>query len=124
MTDYLLDWHEPKIEISIVTDHRPHSLARLLRSLESAIYFGDIVNVRINLEQTAGRETLQIVNDFEWRFGVLVVYHRVVHGGLLPAVTESWYPHTNNSYGIILEDDTEVSPLFYAWAKMALLRYR
>ena len=76
------------------------------------------------MEQTASQETIRIVNDFKWDFGGLAVYHRVVHGGLLPAVTESWYPHSNDSYGIILEDDTEASPLFYAWAKMAVLRYR
>jgi hypothetical protein len=37
---------------------------------------------------------------------------------------ESWYPRSNDSYGLLLEDDVEVSPLFYAWIKLALLRYR
>lgn len=42
----------------------------------------------------------------------------------MTAVTESWFPAGNHTYGIILEDDIQVSPHFYAWTKMALLRYR
>ena len=52
------------------------------------------------------------------------LHHRVVHAGLLTAIVESWYPQSNDSYGVLLEDDVEVSPLFYAWMKMAILRYR
>lgn len=55
---------------------------------------------------------------------MVFVHHRVVHGGLLPAVVESWYPSSNDSYGLLLEDDVELSPLFYAWAKMNVLHYR
>ena len=42
----------------------------------------------------------------------------------MTAVTESWFPAGNHTYGIILEDDIQVSPHFYAWTKIALLRYR
>lgn len=67
---------------------------------------------------------MRIVERFQWRHGSTAIHHRVVHGGLLPAVVESWYPHTNNSYGLLLEDDVELSPMFYAWVKMTVLRYR
>ncbi|KZT10097.1 uncharacterized protein LAESUDRAFT_756294 [Laetiporus sulphureus 93-53] len=118
------DWHVPRVDISVITNDRPHSLERLLTSLSSARYFGDALNLRVNMEQTADPETLQVVNVFRWNYGQVFLHRRVIHGGLLPAVVESWYPHSNNSYGLILEDDVEVSPLFYAWIKMALLRYR
>lgn len=42
----------------------------------------------------------------------------------MPAVVESWYPTSNDSYGVFLEDDIEVSPLFYSWLKLTVLRYR
>lgn len=42
----------------------------------------------------------------------------------MPAIVESWYPTSNHTYGVILEDDIEVSPLFYAWLKFAILHYR
>jgi hypothetical protein len=120
----VLDWNVPRVDISVITHDRPRSLDRLLSSLSSAKFFGDSLTLRINLEQTSDTETLQLVEQFQWDHGSTLVHHRVVHGGLLPAVVESWYPHSNDSYGLLLEDDVELSPLFYAWVKMSILRYR
>jgi hypothetical protein len=92
--------------------------------MQQALYFGDTLSLRINLEQDADPRTHKLVETLRWEHGATFVSHRVVHGGLLPAVVESWYPHSNDSYGLLLEDDVELSPLFYAWAKMTLLRYR
>ncbi|KAH9945730.1 hypothetical protein B0H21DRAFT_693844, partial [Amylocystis lapponica] len=119
-----LYWHVPRVDVAVITNNRPRSLARLLSSLTSAHYFGDSLDVRINMEQTADVETLQTVNNFQWRHGRVFAHHRVVHGGLLTAVVESWYPRSDDTYGLLLEDDVELSPLFYAWLKMSLLRYR
>ncbi|PCH44188.1 hypothetical protein WOLCODRAFT_164969 [Wolfiporia cocos MD-104 SS10] len=119
-----LHWHTPQVDISVITNDRPRSLSRLLASLSNARYFGDTPDLRINLEQTADVETLRMVEGFQWGHGRVFLHRRVIHGGLLIAVVESWYPHSNDSYGLILEDDVEVSPLFYAWIKMTLLRYR
>jgi hypothetical protein len=83
-----------------------------------------VVNIRLNLEQTADTVTRQTVAHFRWTFGAIHVQHRVISAGLLPAVVEAWYPHDNDSYGVLLEDDVEVSPQFYAWIKVAILRYR
>ncbi|TRM60729.1 hypothetical protein BD626DRAFT_571441 [Schizophyllum amplum] len=120
------NWHKPEVEASIITRDRPQSLQRLLTSLTDARFYGDRLNVRINLEQDADAETFAVVERFatSWPHGVVSVQHRVVRGGLLPAVVESWYPRTDDSHGLLLEDDVELSPLFYAWAKMALLHYR
>ena len=120
----LLDWHIPRIDLSVITNDRPQSLSRLLASLKSACYYGDMVHMKINLDQTADTKTRQMVEHFRWTFGTLHVNHRIISAGLLPAVVEAWYPHNNDSYGVLLEDDVEVSPLFYAWIKMAILRYR
>lgn len=80
--------------------------------------------MRINIEQTADPETLQIVTQYRWGHGSVFPHHRTVHAGLMTAVVESWYPKNNDTYGLLLEDDVEVSPLFYAWTKLSLLRYR
>ncbi|KAF7356762.1 Succinate dehydrogenase [ubiquinone] iron-sulfur subunit, mitochondrial [Mycena venus] len=119
-----MDWHVPQLEISIITQDRPQSLERLLSSLTRARYFGDSVTLRMNMEQSSDFETVRIVGTYQWTHGSVFTHRRVVHGGLLPAVVESWYPHSNHSYGLLLEDDVEVSPLFYAWIKMSILRYR
>ncbi|KAL1745862.1 hypothetical protein HDZ31DRAFT_10984, partial [Schizophyllum fasciatum] len=120
------NWHKPEVEASIITRDRPQSLQRLFASLSEAYFYGDRLNIRINLEQDADVETFEVVQRFaaSWPHGTVSVQHRVVRGGLLPAVVESWYPRTDDSHGLLLEDDVELSPLFYAWTKMALLRYR
>lgn len=42
----------------------------------------------------------------------------------MSAVVESWYPVDDDEYGLFLEDDIELSPLFYVWSKLSLLTYR
>ncbi|KAF8757830.1 hypothetical protein RHS01_03288 [Rhizoctonia solani] len=106
-------WDTPTIELAVITHDRPWSLQRLLNSMRQGHYYGDTINVVVNLEQTADPETRRIAEEFTM--------------GAVPghtAVVESWYPHGNNSYGVILEDDVELSPLFYAWIKFGVLRYR
>lgn len=48
---------------------------------------------------------------------------RAAKGGLVAAVAEAWTPDGYHSHGLLLEDDIEVSPYFYVYAKLALLRY-
>ncbi|KAI0629299.1 hypothetical protein C8Q77DRAFT_1212698 [Trametes polyzona] len=120
----LKNWHTPRIELSVITNDRPYSLRRLLSSLSSTRYFGDTLDLRINLEHSADVQTLRLADEYAWPHGSVFVHHRIIHGGLLPAVVESWYPRGNDSYGVILEDDVELSPLFYAYLKLSLLRYR
>ncbi|KAJ7504551.1 hypothetical protein B0H11DRAFT_1710127 [Mycena galericulata] len=118
------NWNVPRIDVSIITQDRPRSLARLMSSLTQARFFGDSVSLRLNIEQSSDLETISMVGAFNWRHGSVFTHRRVIHGGLLPAVVESWYPNSNDSYGLLLEDDVELSPLFYAWIKMGILRYR
>ncbi|KAJ7767459.1 hypothetical protein DFH07DRAFT_915684 [Mycena maculata] len=118
------NWNVPNIDVSVITQDRPQSLARLMTSLSQARFFGDSVGLRLNMEQSSDLETIHMVGEFEWRHGSVFTHRRVIHGGLLPAIVESWYPYSNHSYGLLLEDDVELSPLFYAWIKMGILRYR
>ncbi|EIN05955.1 hypothetical protein PUNSTDRAFT_136755 [Punctularia strigosozonata HHB-11173 SS5] len=118
------NWHAARIDLSVVTYNRPRSLHRLLISLQNARYFGDSVSLRINVEEGADLEVHNVIKEFAWTSGPLMINHRVQHGGLLAAVVESWYPDSDHSYGLLLEDDIELSPLFYAWVKMTVLRYR
>ncbi|KAH9040431.1 hypothetical protein EDB85DRAFT_2173332 [Lactarius pseudohatsudake] len=117
-------WNVPRVDVSIITNNRSRSLSRLLGSLERARYFGDSLDLRFNMEDSADADTKRLADSLGWKHGSVFIHHRIAHGGLLTAVVESWYPQSNDSYGLLLEDDVELSPLFYAWIKLALLRYR
>lgn len=119
------DWNDIKIELVVITDRRSQSLARLLQSATEAHYLGDEhIEIVIHMEQSADVVTQDLVRSFEWKHGSKKIRHRIRKGGLMPAIVESWYPSDNNNYGVLLEDDIELSPLFYAWSKYNILKYR
>ncbi|KAI8140001.1 hypothetical protein BJV82DRAFT_520809 [Fennellomyces sp. T-0311] len=120
----LEQWHTPDINLVVITDRRPHSLSRLLASAERSYYLGDKVNLVLHLEQSSDAVTRMLVNSFPWQHGKKIIRHRIRKGGLMPAIIESWYPKHNDDYAVLLEDDVEVSPLFYVWAKYSILKYR
>lgn len=108
-----------------ITDQRAKSLRRLLSSLNNAFYLGDKnVEVAIHMEKTSDKETQNLVQDFHWEHGEKKIRHRIRKGGLMPAIVESWYPASDDHYGVILEDDIELSPFFYIWTKYSILKYR
>ncbi|KAF0525048.1 glycosyl transferase family 2 protein [Gigaspora margarita] len=120
----LKNWNTPKIHLQIITQNRPESLTRLIKSLNSSIYIGDDVSLTINMDRGADPDTLKFSQTLDWTFGQKIVRHRVIQGGLLTAVVESYYPSDDNDYAIILEDDIELSPFYYIWAKYGVLKYR
>ncbi|KAI8364368.1 uncharacterized protein BYT42DRAFT_506352 [Radiomyces spectabilis] len=122
--DALQYWHKMNIKLVVITDRRPHSLSRLLQSTGRSYYLGDKVDLMVHMEQSADRATRMLINSFQWRHGSKIVRHRIRKGGLMPAIIESWYPDHDDDYAVLLEDDIEVSPLFYAWAKYSVLQYR
>jgi hypothetical protein len=120
-----LDWNSIKIDLVLITDRRPQSLSRLLASTNNAYYFGDDeIEIAIHMEQSANLETRTLVQSFDFKHGHKKVRHRIRKGGLMPAIVESWYPSHNHNYGVLLEDDIELSPLFYSWSKYTILKYR
>ncbi|ORX56305.1 hypothetical protein DM01DRAFT_1334780 [Hesseltinella vesiculosa] len=120
----LKHWNDISIQLVVITDRRPHSLSRLLYSCSHGVFFGDKVDLTINMEQSADQVTQSLVTSFEWGHGEKILRHRVQKGGLMPAIVESWYPRHNHDYGVLLEDDISLSPLFYVWAKYNILKYR
>lgn len=117
-------WNKPKIHLQIITQDRPDSLARLIRSLKSSYYFGDEISLTINMDRGADPVTKEYCRTLEWPFGQKNLRHRIAQGGLMAAVVESYYPGDDNDYAVLLEDDVELSPYFYVWTKYNILKYR
>ncbi|ONK63935.1 uncharacterized protein A4U43_C07F20430 [Asparagus officinalis] len=120
----LPNWNKMKISVNIITQNRATSLQRLLKSLQNAYYLGDEVSLSFNMDSGVDDVTLKTIDSFNWPHGPTTVRRRIVQGGLIRAVSESWYPSSDDDFGLLLEDDIEVSPYYYLWIKYALLAYR
>ncbi|KAL6510928.1 hypothetical protein OROGR_022052 [Orobanche gracilis] len=119
----LPNWNQMRLSISIITQNRAQSLTRLLKSLSNAYYLGDEVSITFNMDSKVDAATLKLVNSFEWPHGPKIIRRRIIQGGLIRAVSESWYPSSDDDFGLLLEDDIEVSSYYYLWIKYALLAY-
>ncbi|KAE8655397.1 protein-tyrosine sulfotransferase-like [Hibiscus syriacus] len=119
----LQNWNQMRISINIITQNRAPSLTRLLKSLSDAYYIGDEIPISFNMDSKVDEATIKLVDSFQWPHGPKTLRRRIIQGGLIRAVSESWYPTTNDDYGLLLEDDIEVSPYYLLWIKYALLAY-
>ncbi|XP_077227844.1 uncharacterized protein LOC143860884 [Tasmannia lanceolata] len=119
----LPNWNRMRISVNIITQNRVSSLQRLLNSLSEAYYLGDEIPISFNMDSKVDEETLKLVGSFKWPHGPKSLRRRIIQGGLIRAVSESWYPSSDDDFGLLLEDDIEVSPYYYLWIKYALLAY-
>ncbi|KAJ7547628.1 hypothetical protein O6H91_08G095800 [Diphasiastrum complanatum] len=122
-TSTLRQWNKMRISVNIITQNRPQSLQRLLNSLLNAHYLGDEIELTFNMDNQVDAKTLEMVDSMNWPHGRKILRRRIVQAGLIRAVSESWYPATDDDFGLLLEDDIEVSPFYYMWLKYALLAY-
>ncbi|KAI8084461.1 uncharacterized protein BX664DRAFT_266732, partial [Halteromyces radiatus] len=122
----LESWNKFQIQLTVITDRNPSGLTRLLRSITRAHYMGDKVDLTVIMDQSSDRVTQHLVNGFSWEaHGEKQIRHRIVKMNRMPVFVESWYPKDSyDDYCIILDDDLDVSDLFYIYAKQLLLRYR
>ncbi|KAJ7541363.1 hypothetical protein O6H91_10G056400 [Diphasiastrum complanatum] len=86
----LRKWNKMQISINVITQDRPLSLQRLLSSISTAYYLGDTIRLSFNLDRGVDAQTLQIVDDFHWPHGDKLIRRKIVPGGLIRAVSESW----------------------------------
>ncbi|KAK8596477.1 hypothetical protein V6N13_001104 [Hibiscus sabdariffa] len=119
----LPNWNKIRISINIITQNRAQSLTRLLKALSDAYYIGDEIPISFNMDSKVDEETIKLVDSFEWPHGPKTMRRRIIQGRLIPAVSESWYPASDDDYGILLEDNIEVSSYYYLWIKYTLLAY-
>jgi hypothetical protein len=79
-----------KIQVTIITQNRSGSLMRLLQSLMNAHYLGDDISLTFNMDSKVDIATLHVINSFVWPHGSKMLRRRIIQGGLIRAVTESW----------------------------------
>jgi hypothetical protein len=92
--------------------------------MANAHYLGDTVKLTLNVAHKADKITHVLVQNYVWGHGEKLVRHRIRRSGYMKSLVESWYPSSVHEYAIFLDDDLELSPYFYIWAKFTVLKYR
>ncbi|MFS7924622.1 putative nucleotide-diphospho-sugar transferase [Helianthus anomalus] len=127
--------------IKVLTYDRLRSLSRCLRSLSAAHYDNDKVNIHIFIDHfkildqkdqdseyldkklNESREILDFVDGFEWRFGEKMVHYRTGNVGLQAQWLEAWWPVSDDEFAFVVEDDIELSQLYYRFLKSLIVGY-
>jgi hypothetical protein len=69
------------------------------------------------------KKTTEIAEAFHWPFGSKAVIARETNQGMVKQWYFSWIPTSETEAAFILEDDLEVSPLFFRWTSRAVQEY-
>ncbi|RWW58442.1 hypothetical protein BHE74_00034693 [Ensete ventricosum] len=125
--------------IKLLTFDRIDSLRRCLRSLAVADYTGDRVHLHVlvdhfrSLNSSSGaildrkleesRRILDLVDRLRWPHGDKIVHYRTANAGLQAQWLEAWWPSSNDEFAFVVEDDLELSPLYYKFLKGLILKY-
>nr|POE80229.1 hypothetical protein CFP56_30261 [Quercus suber] len=124
--------------IKVLAFNRLDSLSRCLRSLAAADYLSDPVHLHIHIDHFASSNNdslqldrnlgsshriLEFVDEFEWRFGEKLVHYRTGNAGLQAQWLEAWWPSSDNEFAFVVEDDLEVSPLYYRFIRSLIVNF-
>jgi hypothetical protein len=112
--------------IIIVTYNRPHSLKRVLSSVNNGVYKNDNIPLVISIDYQDSEnhnEVIKIANNFEWKYGDKRIIEHKENLGLRNHVISCG--NLSEEYGsiIMLEDDVYVSPQFYDYSVQMLEYY-
>lgn len=116
------------IAIVVVAFNRPDSLKRLLESLNKIIIDKNEnltlhISIDYQKDNRANLDTIDVANNFTWKFGKKIVDTKNENYGLKRHVLDCGNLTQKYKNIIVLEDDLLVSPLILSYAKQALNSY-
>ncbi len=119
---------ETAARLIILTMDRYTSLKRLLDSAEAADYGDERVDIDIWIDRAKGKSINEKVRktaeQFVWSHGAKTIHMRRENGGLYQQWIYTWkITEQTDEIAVILEDDLELSPMFYQWLKSARNTY-
>ncbi len=110
---------EYNIPIVVVAYNRPHSLSRILHSLNSATY-PQAAELIISVDKSDVPEVLEVAQAFDWKHGKKQIIVHPKNLGLRNHVLACGNLSSNYDAIILLEDDLFVSPGFYSYTLHAV----
>jgi hypothetical protein len=112
------------IAIVVVGYDRPHSLSRLLGSLDRVAFDGQRVPLIISLDRSGNEAVAQVAEAFPWAHGDKTVRTFPERLGLKRHILACGELTRDFEHLIVLEDDLYASPNLYRFAVQAVARYR
>ncbi|XP_022731875.1 uncharacterized protein LOC111286256 isoform X2 [Durio zibethinus] len=125
------------LTIKVLTFNRLNSLTRCLTSLSNAHYLPDHpVHLHIFIDHFPNQSQyyiapkpqdslgiLRFIDGFEWKWGQKIVHYRTTNVGLQAQWLEAWWPTSDDEFAFVVEDDLELSPLFFKYLRALILNY-
>lgn len=111
------------IAIVVVAYNRVDSLSRLLKSLLNASYLDTPVSLIISVDHSDTSEVEDFADAFKWPFGKKQVVKYATNLGLRKHILSIGNFLDQFDAIIVLEDDLEVSPAFFCYAKQTVAKY-
>ena len=112
------------LPIVVAAYNRPHSLQRLLISLEIADYPENIeVKLIISIDHSGSDDCKKVAENFEWKYGKKMIIAHEKNLGLRDHIIKCGDISQDYDGIIMLEDDLVVSPSFYHFALSSLNYY-
>ncbi|KAF6155257.1 hypothetical protein GIB67_019783 [Kingdonia uniflora] len=129
------------LTIKLLSFDRLESLSRCLRSLANADYGTDRVNLHVFIDHfkeinvsgsgvgvvdqklRESQKILSFVDGFSWGFGEKLVHYRTGNVGLQAQWLEAWWPSSDDEFAFVVEDDLELSRLYYKFLRELILNY-
>lgn len=111
------------LRVIVLTKDRPHSLSKLLNSLQNAQYNGDTVDLRVHIDCCEVTEVLKVAGNFKFSHGQKTITVSPTELGLQGAWLHAWVPADDAERAIILEDDIVLSRLWYVGLREMWDRY-
>ncbi|EFJ10724.1 hypothetical protein SELMODRAFT_183718, partial [Selaginella moellendorffii] len=122
--------------IQVLAYDRYDSLRRCLRSLAIADYGSDTVNLVVHLDHfkplssdpvernlQQARQLLNFLDRFKWPHGSKQVHYRTQNVGLQVQWLEAWWPSSDHQFALVVEDDMQLSPLYYRYVRSVIAKY-
>ncbi|XP_038901997.1 uncharacterized protein LOC120088655 [Benincasa hispida] len=119
--------------VKVLAYNRLESVSRCLRSIANADYLSDRVHLHVYIDHfphddahiklNESHRILQFVDQFVWNFGEKLVHYRTGNVGLQAQWLEAWWPSSDNEFAFVVEDDLELSPLYYKFLRSLILNY-
>ncbi|KAG9152482.1 hypothetical protein Leryth_016407 [Lithospermum erythrorhizon] len=126
------------LTIKLLTFNRLPALSRCLHSLSAARYDHDTVHLHIYLDhfnvssigsskidqkRRVSMEILDFLDGFKWDHGQKMVHYRTGNVGLQAQWLEAWWPTSDDEFAFVVEDDLQLSPLYYRFLKGLIMNY-